>query len=260
MATTALVPSSPLLESFRQKDAPRDVRMLAASGFLEPRPAEQIEILLLLREDEDAEIAGIAQQTLDRLNPASVAAALAGSESSDDARHYFAARGIVPAASGAAPGLGDAPLVGVGAEDTAPPADEREESMTQRLAAMNIAQRISRAMKGSREERAVLIRDPNRIVAAAVLSSPKMTDTEIAGIARMGNVSEDVIRSIAGNRVWLKNYSVALALVKNAKTPVALSMNLLARMTEKDLRMLSTDRNVPDALRVAARRKVAIEK
>jgi hypothetical protein len=234
--------------------------MLAASGFLEPRPAEQIEFLLLLRVDEDAEIAAIAQQTLDRLNPASVAAVLAGSESSDEARAYFAARGIVAAAGGTAPGLDDKPLVDAGGEDAAPPADEREESMTQRLASMNIAQRISRAMKGTREERAVLIRDPNRIVAAAVLSSPKMTDTEIAGIARMGNVSEDVIRTIAGNRAWLKNYSVALALVKNAKTPVALSMNLLARMNDKDLRMLSTDRNVPDVLRVAARRKVVIDK
>jgi hypothetical protein len=234
--------------------------MLAASGFLEPRPAEQIEFLLLLRADEDAEIAATAQQTLDRLNPGSVAAVLAGSESSDEARAYFAARGIVPAAGAAAPGLDDKPLVDAGAGDAAPPADEREETTTQRLASMNIAQRISRAMKGTREERAVLIRDPNRIVAAAVLSSPKMTDTEIAGIARMGNVSEDVIRTIAGNRAWLKNYSVALALVKNAKTPVALSMNLLARMNDKDLRMLSTDRNVPDVLRVAARRKVVIDK
>jgi hypothetical protein len=104
-------------------------------------------------------------------------------------------------------------------------------------------------MKGNREERAILIRDPNRIVTAAVLSSPKMNDTEVASIAKMQNVSEDVLRTIAHNRAWLKNYSVVLAVVKNPKTPVALSMNLMARLSEKDLKLLSTDRNVPDALR-----------
>jgi hypothetical protein len=234
--------------------------MLAASGFLEPRPAEQIEILLLLRADEDAEIAAIAQQTLDGLKPASVAAVLAGSEASDEARSYFAARGIVAAASAVPEAVPDAPLVAAGADDAAPPAGEREDSLLQRLAGMSIAQRISRAMKGSREERAILVRDPNRIVTAAVLSSPKMSDTEIAGIARMGSVSEDVLRTIAGNRAWLKNYSVTLALIKNAKTPVAISMNLMSRLNERDLRVLSTDRNVPDVLRVMARKKVVIDK
>jgi len=258
---TATLPPSPLLDSFRQREAPRDVRLLAASGGLAPRAAEQIELLMLLRADEDAEVAGTARRTLDGLDPTSVAALLASPEISDDSRAYFAKRGIVPAVSSAdATALGDAPLVDTGAEEPAPPADEREASTLQRLASMTVAQRISRAMKGTREERGILIRDPNRIVTSAVLSSPKMTDTEIAGIARMANVSEDVLRTIAANRAWLKNYTVALGLVKNAKTPVALSMSLLGRLNERDLRMISTDRNVPDVLRVMARKKVVIDK
>jgi ABC-type lipopolysaccharide export system ATPase subunit len=61
-------------------------------------------------------------------------------------------------------------------------------------------------------------------------------------------------------RAWMKNYNVVAALTRNPKTPVALSMNLLARLTEKDLRMLSTDRNVPDVLRVSARKKLVLNK
>ena len=87
-----------------------------------------------------------------------------------------------------------------------------------------------------------------------------MSDTEVAAIAKMQNVSEDVLRTIANNRAWLKNYSVVLAVVKNPKTPVALSMNLMARLSEKDLKLLSTDRNVPDVLRTQAKRKMAVEK
>jgi hypothetical protein len=34
-------------------------------------------------------------------------------------------------------------------------------------------------------------------------------------------------------------------------------MNLLSRLQEKDVKMLVSDRNVPDSLRMAARRKLA---
>jgi len=70
----------------------------------------------------------------------------------------------------------------------------------------------------------------------------------------MGNVSEDVLRIIAMNRSWLKNYGVVLGLVKNPKTPPALSMQLLPRITERDMKMVAVDRNVPEALRLAARK------
>ena len=109
---------------------------------------------------------------------------------------------------------------------------------------MNVPQKVQRATKGSREERAILIRDPNKMIAMAVLSSPKLTISEIEGFARVGNVGEDCLRVIAKTRAWMKNYNVVAALTRNPKTPVAISMNLLSRLTEKDLRTLSTDRNV----------------
>ena len=92
------------------------------------------------------------------------------------------------------------------------------------------------------------------MVSAAVLSSPKLTEAEVESFAKMANVSEDVLRIIGMNRTWLKNYGVILGLVKNPKTPPALSMQLLSRITERDMKMVSVDRNVPEALRLAARK------
>jgi hypothetical protein len=115
-------------------------------------------------------------------------------------------------------------------------------------------------MKGSREERAILIRDPNKIVGVAVLSSPKMTENEIENIAKMASVSDELLRIIANTRAWMKRYGVAVALAKNPKTPVAISMNLLSRLSDKDLRQISTDRNVPEILRITARQKLVIDK
>ena len=70
--------------------------------------------------------------------------------------------------------------------------------------------------------RAILIRDPNRMVASAVLSCPKVNEAEVEAFAKMGNVSEDILRTIAMTRAWTKSYGVSLSLVKNSKTPVAI--------------------------------------
>jgi hypothetical protein len=104
--------------------------------------------------------------------------------------------------------------------------------------------------------RAILIRDPNKMIATAVLSSPKVTDQEAASFARMASVSEDVLRAIGNNRAWMKNYNVVLGLTRNPKTPLAMSLNLLGRLQDRDVTAVSVDRNVPEPLRIAARKKV----
>jgi hypothetical protein len=167
----------------------------------------------------------------------------------------------VPAAELPLPDVPDLPelpdLEGVSEGETD---EERKQSVTQRLASMTVAQRMGVAMKGSREERAILIRDPNRLVSTSVLSSPKLTETEVEAIAKMANVGEEILRIVGANRAWVKNYNVVLALARNPKTPVAMSMNLLNRLNDKDLRALSTNRNVPEVLRVTARKKLVVDK
>lgn len=243
--------NSPLLDTFKRGEVTRELKLLAAQAVVAPRAEEQLELLVMLSSDPDPEIAATAEQTIARIPAAELAAILGVTSPETKAR--FAAKGIEPA--GTAP-ASDAPLVDASPEVDEVPENEAQLSALQRISNLNVARRIALAMKGNREERAILIRDPNRIVTAAVLSSPKMNDTEVASIAKMQNVSEDVLRTIAHNRAWLKNYSVVLAVVKNPKTPVAMSMNLMARLSEKDLKLLTTDRNVPDALRTQARRKI----
>jgi hypothetical protein len=131
-------------------------------------------------------------------------------------------------------------------------------SMLQQLQGMSVPQKVKAAMKGTREMRAVLIRDPNRMVAAAVLSCPKVNEAEVESFARMANVSDDILRVIGTTRSWTKNYGITSALVKNPKTPVAISLTLLQRLNDRDLKGVSIDRNVPEPLRVAARRKVVL--
>jgi hypothetical protein len=113
-------------------------------------------------------------------------------------------------------------------------------------------------MKGSREERAILIRDPNKLISTAVLSSPKLTDSEVESYAKNAAVSEEVLRIIGNNRGWVKNYLIAAALTKNPKTPLAMSLTLLNRLNDREVKSLSIDRNIPEPLRLAAKKRVVI--
>jgi len=250
--------ATPLLEFFKRGDVEPDVKLLAAQGALAPRAHEQLGLLVLLVNDPDAEIASTAEKTLQAISREAIAAFLARPDAPSELKNFFAARGIEP---GAAALENEAALI-----DTSPKTDEvdddkdDEKTALQRLQAMNVPQKVQRATKGSREERAILIRDPNKMISLAVLSSPKLTISEVEAFARAGNVAEECLRTIAFTRAWMKSYNVVAALTRNPKTPVALSMNLLSRLNEKDLRTLSTDRNVPDVLRVTARKKLVIGK
>jgi hypothetical protein len=246
---------TPLLDYFRRGEAPSDIRMLAARGVLAPRAHEQLELLRLLVRDPDAEVAAAAEATLQAIPMDVLGAFLARNDVNQELRAFFVERGVAVAA---AAGESDEPLVDAAPEPGPAPKEEDAQSTLQRIASMTVAQRIGVAMKGSREERAILIRDPNKIVAVAVLSSPKMSETEIESVAKMASLSEEILRIIANNRAWTKRVIVALA--RNPKTPVAISMNLLARLTERDLRAISQDKNVPEVLRITARQKIVMNR
>ena len=250
--------NSPLVDFFRRGEAPRDVRMTAAQGAFAPRPIEQLSILVVLTGDADQEVRETAERTLAKIPAEALGALLARSEVPEELRSFFTRRGVAIAATAAT----DASLPLLDTDDTdygpegASEADQQ--SLFEKLASMTVPQKVKAAMKGTREMRGVLIRDPNKLVSLSVLSSPKLTETEVEAFARMGSVAEDVLRTIARNRAWMKNYLVVLALVKNAKTPVAISMNLMSRLNDGDMKRLSTDRNVPEPLRIAARKKLVI--
>jgi hypothetical protein len=211
---------TPLLDLLRKGGVDRDIRLMAAQGILGLRRFEQVGVCELLASDPDAEVAAAASSLLEELG-------------------------------------GDAPDESVTRE---PSVDEEatddERTALQKIAEMSPAQRLALAMKGTREERAILVRDPNRIVAVAVLSSPKISEAEVESIAKMANVSDEILRIIGHTRVWLKKYSIVSALAKNPKTPLGVSLTLLPRLLEREVKALSTDRNVPETLRLAARRKL----
>jgi len=139
------------------------------------------------------------------------------------------------------------------AEVHAPEEQKRERvSLTVKVARMGTSERMQLALKGSKDERMILIRDPSKVVYRAVLQSPKITDSEVEGFAAMKNIADEALRIMGTSRKYLKIYGVIRNLVNNPRTPLDVSLGLMARLTENDLKNLSRNRNVPETVRSLA--------
>jgi hypothetical protein len=142
-------------------------------------------------------------------------------------------------------------------DENAPPVEEGTRlTLSQRVSRMSVSEKIKLATIGNKEARGLLMRDANRLVGVAVIRSPRITEGEVLTIAHNRAVLEDVLRVIYLNREWTKSYALKLALVKNPKTPLAISMRYLSGMREADVIGLARNKNIPSGIQLQARKMI----
>ncbi|MBZ4399505.1 hypothetical protein OWM54_01070 [Myxococcus sp. MISCRS1] len=139
-------------------------------------------------------------------------------------------------------------------ENAAPMEEGKRLTLAQRLMKMSIAEKIKLATLGNKEARGALIRETNKLVAVAVIRSPRITDGEVLACASNRAMMDDVLRVIYNNREWTKNMKVKLALVKNPKVPLTVTMKFLNALRDGELKDLSRDKNVPAAVQTFAKK------
>ena len=132
--------------------------------------------------------------------------------------------------------------------------EKEEQNLYRKIQNMKVSEKIKLALVGNMQARGILIRDSNKLVATAVLKSPRITESEIESITRSRSVSEEVIRQIAHNKEWTRNYQIKLNLVNNSKTPVSDALKFLNHLRDKDLQQVARSRNIPQPVVIAARK------
>jgi len=341
---------SPQAERYVQRDAPRDVRLMASKGALPLPPVELAAVLFALMHDPDPEVKSTARESLEGLPDSVCHPVLSGdthpavlshlarafhenearlemlalNPATDDATIAFLAaspfKRIVEIISNnqvrlvrsheIVDALGSNPLTGramierilnflgvdaatgddsfegaTGKEDVSNEAAEAalkailgddlgrfarefiEESDDDDLEnidnnsnlygliqSMSVMQKIKLARMGNKEARGLLIRDRNKIVALSAISSPKITVQEIGMIAKARNVSDEILRVIARNREWTRDYQVKHGLVTNPKTPQTEAMKFVNYLQDRELRGLMKSKDVPTNIATHARR------
>ena len=128
----------------------------------------------------------------------------------------------------------------------------KRQTLLQRLATMSVAERVQFAIKGGAEARRTLIRDANKVVQRAVLQSPRLTEQDVEAFASMSSLTDEVLRLIAKNRNFRKNYVVVRNLMNNPKTPLDVSLHMLPMLNPLDLKKLCNNKNIPETLRSTA--------
>jgi hypothetical protein len=129
----------------------------------------------------------------------------------------------------------------------------RKLNMTQRIMQMSVSQKIKLATLGNHEARTLLLRDSNKLVSMAAVTSPRITDGEIIGLANSRTVNADVLRYIYSNREYTRTYVIKAALVRNPKVPLPTALKMLFTLQEKDIKELARDRNVPQTIQSQAK-------
>lgn len=128
------------------------------------------------------------------------------------------------------------------------------ESVFKQILGMSPPQKLRAALRSGREARQILIRDTNRMIAAAVLRNPRLTEEEVVNYAAQKTLHEEVFRLIGGSRAWMSSYAVMHNMVRNPKTPVAVAMNNIGRLHTKELTNIHRDKNIPEVIRRMAKR------
>jgi hypothetical protein len=119
---------------------------------------------------------------------------------------------------------------------------------------LSVFQKIKLGRMGNKEARSLLVRDRNKIVAIAAISSPKITDQELLSIAQSRAVGDEVIRVISRNKEATRSYQMKLALSSNPKTPQATAMQFVNYLQDKDLTRLMKSKDIPSVIAGHARR------
>ena len=153
----------------------------------------------------------------------------------------------------------DSIAVPVGLVEEPPQGETVEKTLLQRLPLMTVAERIKLALRGNREARLLLLRDPNRMIRRFVLQNPRVADDEILALAKNRSVDDELLRIVGDSREWTKNYQVRHALVTNPKTPIVFAMRFLGSLHERDVRQLAKSKNVSATIAAAAKRIVLVK-
>ena len=119
-----------------------------------------------------------------------------------------------------------------------------------------VAEQLQRALYGGRDDRAQVMREGNAAMQTQVLRNPGLQLDEVVAIARNRQVSAELLKIIAEKREWSGRPEIAVALVRNPKTPVPLAIRLLDHVSREDLRQIAKDGNTRAPIMNAARKKV----
>ena len=136
------------------------------------------------------------------------------------------------------------------------PAEREQQSTWDRIRSLTRNEKLMLAPKTDRNERLMLAQDSDPQVLYSLLRNPRITNEEVARIARSTQLPAQAADLILKTAQWSASLDVRLALVNNARTPTQLALKILPTLPEREIRQIAKATAVSQPLKQAALRLV----
>jgi hypothetical protein len=118
---------------------------------------------------------------------------------------------------------------------------------------MSISQKVRTATLGSKSDRDYLVRDNNRLVHMAAVTSPKVQPSDIMAWSGNKALPENIIMYIGTNGKYRRNYKILVNIVNNPKAPLRLTSGLINTLSKADLAKVQKNRNLAPTIQRLAK-------
>ena len=136
------------------------------------------------------------------------------------------------------------------------PADSAPMTLERKLTMMSVGEKIQQALHGNRDVRQLLMKDRAGPVQSSLVRNPKITLDEIQALARAPHLSPETAETLAQHPSYGLSPQIALALVRNPRTPLPTATQLITRLLPSDLRAVAKGTGVRTQVAAAARNRL----
>ncbi len=98
-------------------------------------------------------------------------------------------------------------------------------------------------------ETAMFVHDPSPRVLRSLLGNRNLSEEDVLIIANRKNLPSDILESIAKDKRWTESYPVRLALARNPKSPLSVSLSIARYLRLFDLEEITRSHFIPLAFR-----------
>jgi len=129
-----------------------------------------------------------------------------------------------------------------------------DELLVSRLASITLGERISLARRGSESVAAALLLDKESRVWQTALENGRLTEAAVVRALLRPNASAGLVRAVCHHTKWSPRHEIRMALLRNAKTPLARALEFARTLPPPQLRDILHTSHLPEKVKLYLRK------
>lgn len=132
----------------------------------------------------------------------------------------------------------------------------RAKTLHEQLREMTVTEKAMLAMRANLAERRLLIQDQNPKIQEFLMRNPKLTESEIAWIAKNPMTAIPILLNILQHKEWMSKDAIRQGILTNPKTPAHVILDRIPYLSGADLIKMHQAKNLREDVREAVQRQM----